>query len=583
MKKATVLHPTSALLLALFLFTGCRASQPAILAPSSSDSSDTETAEFKPYSDVIESGFKTDDGLFTLHRDGEKLFYEIPDSLLDVEMLLVSRIARTADNIGYGGEKAGTQVVRWQRQGDQVLLRIVSYENVADEDEPIYEAVRNANFEPIIRAFDIESLAKDSAGVVIEVTDLFAEDVPVLGLQKSRREQYKVRSLDEDRSFIASAKSYPQNIEVRSVLTYEAQEPPSNAQTNAISLEMNHSMVLLPAEPMQPRLYDERVGYFSVEQTDYGLDEQKAAQRQYITRWRLEPSDTAAFRRGELVEPKKPIVYYIDPATPQKWRPYIKQGVADWNKAFEAAGFKNAILAKDPPTAEEDSTFSPEDVRYSVIRYFPSETENAYGPHVHDPRTGEILESDIGWFHNVMNLLAQLVLRPDGGGQPPGAGREVRGRGDGRTRPVRLGARGGSHARAAAQLGLLVRLSRSIASARRRSRASTARPRRSWTTPGSTTSRSPRTASRSSCRRSASTTSTPSSGATSPSPMPIRRRPSARRSTRGSASTKTTRRISMAVRPADASTRVPKTRTWATTRRWQACTASKTSSASSRT
>ena len=403
--KAMPFRPTSVLLFAFWLLAGCRASQPAILAPSSSDSSDTETADFKPYDELIESDFETDVGLFTVHRDEEKLFYEIPDSLLDVEMLLVSRIARTADEIGYGGEKAGTQVVRWQRQGKKVLLRIVSYENVADEDQPIYEAVRNANFEPIIQAFDIEALSEDSASMVIEVTDLFAEDVPVLGLQKSRRERYKVRSLDEDRSFVASAKSYPQNIEVRSVLTYEAQEPPSNARTNAISLEMNHSMILLPAEPMQPRLHDERVGYFSVEQTDYSLDEQKAAKRRYITRWRLEPSDTAAFRRGELVEPVKPIVYYIDPATPQKWRPYIKQGVADWSKAFEAAGFKNAIMAKDPPSAEEDSTFSPEDVRYSVIRYFPSETQNAYGPHVHDPRTGEILESDIGWFHNVMNLL----------------------------------------------------------------------------------------------------------------------------------------------------------------------------------
>ncbi|MGI9176005.1 MAG: DUF5117 domain-containing protein, partial [Rhodothermales bacterium] len=196
--KARSLHPTSVILLALMLLAGCRATQPPILASSESDSADTKEAKFKPYDKVIEDDFETDDGLFALHRDGEKLFYEIPDSLLDVEMLLVSRIARTADNIGYGGEKAGTQVVRWQRQGDQVLLRIVSYENVADEDEPIYEAVRNANFEPIIQAFDIEALAKDSAGVVIEVTDLFAEDVPVLGLQKSRRERYKVRSLDED-------------------------------------------------------------------------------------------------------------------------------------------------------------------------------------------------------------------------------------------------------------------------------------------------------------------------------------------------------------------------------------------------
>ena len=401
------LRLTSVSLLVLFLLTGCRASrppQPAIPFPSSSGAKDKKM-EFEPYDEVIEADVETDEGLFTIHRDGDRLFYEIPDSLLGAELLLVSRIARTATDVGYGGEKTGTQVVRWERQGDRVLLRTVSYENVADEEKPIYEAVRNANFEPIIRAFEIEALSEDSAGVVIEVTDLFATDVPVLGLQKARRERYKVRRLDKERSFVASARSFPQNVEVRSVLTYEAQNPPSNSPTGTLSLEMNHSMVLLPKEPMRPRLYDERVGYFSVAQTDYGLDEQKAARRRYITRWRLEPSDTAAFRRGELVQPEKPIVYYIDPATPEKWRPYIKKGVEDWNEAFEAAGFKDAIVAKDPPSPQEDSTFSPEDVRYSVIRYFPSETENAYGPHVHDPRTGEILESDIGWYHNVMNLL----------------------------------------------------------------------------------------------------------------------------------------------------------------------------------
>ena len=400
MQAVSSLRSTSALLLAFVLLAGCRASQPAIPFPKSA-----AEAQFKPYSRVVTDAFETDEGLFTVHRNGEQLLYEIPDSLLGAELLLVSRIARTATDVGYGGEKAGTQVVRWERQGEQVMLRIVSYENVASEDEPIYEAVRNANFEPIIAAFDIEALSRDTSGVVIDVTDLFAEDVPALGLQKSRRDRYKVRRLDKGRSFIVSAQSYPQNVEVRSVLTYEAEKPPSNARAGTISLEMNHSMVLLPEEPMQPRLYDERVGYFSVEQTDYGLDAQRAAQRRYITRWRLEPSDTAAFRRGELVEPVKPIVYYIDPATPDKWRPYLKKGVEDWNEAFRAAGFKNAILAKDPPSPEEDSTFSPEDVRYSVIRYFPSETQNAYGPHVHDPRTGEILESDIGWFHNVMNLL----------------------------------------------------------------------------------------------------------------------------------------------------------------------------------
>ena len=402
------LRLTSVPLLVLFLLTGCRASrppQPAIPFPSSSSAEKDKKPEFEPYDEVIEADVETDEGLFAIHRDGDRLFYEIPDTLLGAELLLVSRIARTATDVGYGGEKTGTQVVRWERQGDRVLLRTVSYENVADEEKPIYEAVRNANFEPIIRAFEIEALSEDSAGVVIEVTDLFATDVPVLGLQKARRERYKVRRLDKERSFVASARSFPQNVEVRSVLTYEAQNPPANSPTGTISLEMNHSMVLLPKEPMRPRLYDERVGYFSVAQTDYGLDEQKAARRRYITRWRLEPSDTAAFRRGELVQPEKPIVYYIDPATPEKWRPYIKRGVEDWNEAFEAAGFKDAIVAKDPPSPQEDSTFSPEDVRYSVIRYFPSETENAYGPHVHDPRTGEILESDIGWYHNVMNLL----------------------------------------------------------------------------------------------------------------------------------------------------------------------------------
>ena len=240
---------------------------------------------------------------------------------------------------------------------------------------------------------------------MIEVTELYSTDVPVLGLQQSRRETYGVRRLDTDRSFVQSAKSFPQNIEVRSVLTYEATKAPSNASTGTVSLEMNHSMIMLPADPMQPRLWDDRTGFFSLTQNDYGRDEQRAVTRRYITRWRLEPSDPAAWARGELVDPVKPIEYYIDPATPEKWRPYLKQGVEDWQRAFEQAGFSNAIIARDPPTSEEDPDFSPEDVRYSVIRYFPSNVQNASGPHVHDPRTGEILESDINWYHNVMNLL----------------------------------------------------------------------------------------------------------------------------------------------------------------------------------
>lgn len=384
---------------------GCTGSKNTVSTQPEAAPDSDQSDRIKRYTDVITEEARTDSGLFNVHRVGAKLYFEIPDSLLGREMLLVSRIARTANNIGYGGEKANTRVVRWQRQDDNILLRTVSYENVADENKPIYEAVRNANFEPIIASMEIEAFGEDSNTVVIDVTGLYTKDVPVLGLQKSRREQFKVRRLDEGRSFVNWAKSFPRNIEVRNTLTYDADQPPSNGDTGTISLEMNHSMVLLPEDPMQPRLYDERVGFFSVQQTDYGLETQKATKRRYITRWRLEPKDMAAWQRGELVEPKKPIVYYIDPATPEQWRPYLKQGVEDWNAAFEAAGFKNAIIAKDPPSPEEDPEFSPEDVRYSVIRYFPSEIQNAYGPHVHDPRTGEILESDIGWYHNVMNLL----------------------------------------------------------------------------------------------------------------------------------------------------------------------------------
>jgi len=399
-------------LLSAVVLAACAKGQAQTRPSPSGNARQAGRPEIKPYDEVITAKAKTDEGLFDVHRIEDKLYYEIPTELLDEEMLLVSRRARTAANIGYGGEKNNTETVRWQRHDKKILLRIVSYTNVANDSLPIYEAVVNANFEPIVMAFDIaafnieaDSASTDTLAAVIDVTDLFTTDVPVLGLGSRAREQYKVRTLDKSRTFVDWAKSFPRNIEVRVVLTYNAQQPPSNSSTGTISLEMNHSMVLLPENPMEPRLWDERVGFFSVTQTDYGRSDQKTKTRRYITRWRLEPTDTAAFLRGELVEPVKPIVYYIDPATPEKWRRYLKQGVEDWNVAFAEAGFRNAIIAMDPPTPEEDPEFSPEDVRYSVIRWFPSPVQNAYGPHVHDPRTGEILESDIGWFHNVMNLL----------------------------------------------------------------------------------------------------------------------------------------------------------------------------------
>ncbi len=393
------------LLVALLALAGCTGAREAA-APDASEKKDDDSP-YKPFGEVVTDTTAADEGLLTAYLldDGEKLLYAIPDSLLGRELLVVTRVSRNAEGLGYGGQKANTQTVRWERQGRKLLLRSVSYNTVAADSLPIYETVRNATFEPVLARLPVEAITPDSGGVVVDVTKLYTGDTPALGLPSGAREGLKVRRLDSDRSFLSHVASYPENVEVRTVLTYEAQEPPSQASTGTLSVEMAHSMVLLPEEPMQPRLGDRRVGYFTVDQLDFGLDAQRAEERSYITRWRLEPSDPEAYARGELVEPVKPITYYIDPATPMKWRPYLKQGVEDWNRAFEAAGFKNAIRALDPPTPEEDPEFSPEDVRYSVIRYFPSPVQNAYGPHVHDPRSGEILESDIGWFHNIMNLL----------------------------------------------------------------------------------------------------------------------------------------------------------------------------------
>jgi hypothetical protein len=363
----------------------------------------------KPYKDVITDKAKSDEGAVTIHQVGDKWYYEIPRAMLSREFLVVSRIAKTAGGLGYGGEENNTDVVRFERVGDKVYLRQVSYGTVADSTKPIAQAVKNSNFEPIIFGFDVQAYGKDSSAVV-EVGPLLTTDVAMLGLPAGAKTQYQVRRLDPARTFIVAIRSYPRNVEHRVVMTYDAGRPPSNPSGGSISIEMNHSMLLLPEVPMMARLYDERVGYFGLAQTDYGREEQRTITRRYISRWRLEPKDTAAFLRGELVEPVTSIIYYIDPATPEKWRPYLIQGVNDWQKAFEAAGFKNAIIGKVAPTPAEDPEFSTEDARYSVIRYFASNIENAYGPSITDPRSGEILESHIGWYHNVMNLLRNWYL-----------------------------------------------------------------------------------------------------------------------------------------------------------------------------
>lgn len=363
--------------------------------------------QIQPYSKIVTKDAKTDIGLFKIHTIDDKYLYEIPDSLFDREMLMVTRIAKTASGLGFGGGKENTQVLRWQVKDKKVLLRVVSNNVVADKSLPIHEAVVNSNFEPILYTFPIKAFSKDSTATVIDVTDLYKKDVNSLGLSVRNKKTYKVSRLDDSKSYIESVKSYPLNIEARHEKTYYAGNPPSNSSTGTISIEINNSMILLPKTPMKRRYFDKRVGWFTSSQTDYGLEAQKSKQLTYLDRWRLEvkDEDLEKFKNGELVEPKKQIIYYIDRATPVKWRKYIKQGIEDWQIAFEAAGFKNAIIAKDPPSVEEDPEWTPEDARYSVVRYLASPIPNANGPHVSDPRSGEILESDINWYHNVMSLV----------------------------------------------------------------------------------------------------------------------------------------------------------------------------------
>lgn len=371
-------------------------------------------SKLKPLAEIITEESKSDTGLFTIHKMGDKYYFEMPNDLLDKELLVVSRISGHVKNLNFGGagmKSRPQQVVRWQRHDESILLRSVSYNSVASFDDPIYKSLKNNNFEPIIMTFPIAAYNADTTGVIFDVTTLFTSDVAMIGpLRESERKRFGVKALDKKRSLISHAKAFPKNVEVRHILTFNGSKLPDNQLTKALSIEMNQSFIELPKEPWQPRYYDERVGYFSLQQTDYSANEQKAFKKRYITRWRLEPSDWDAYNRGELVEPVKPIVYYIDPGTPEVWRPYIKQGVNDWQKAFEKAGFKNAIYAKDAPTKAEDPDWSPEDVRYSVIRYITTDIQNAQGPHVHDPRTGEILESDILWYHNVMNLLRNWFM-----------------------------------------------------------------------------------------------------------------------------------------------------------------------------
>ncbi|WP_430400707.1 zinc-dependent metalloprotease [Flavobacterium sp.] len=379
--------------------------------------------KIKEYSKVITKETISDEGLFTSHKVDDKHYFEIPKKLLGKDMLLVTRLAKLPSGLGGGYVNAGSsvneQLITWEKFQDKILIKVKSYSSIANDSLPISISVKANNYEPTLYAFDIVAFSKDSMNIVIDVSKFYGTDVKAIsGLSSGLRDLYKVRNLDDSRSFINTVKSFPTNIEVIQDFTFNASKPPTLQDTESISIQVNQSMILLPEKPMTPRYFDRRVGWFTVNHIDYGSEELKSDEKTYLRRWRLEPKDLVAYKRGELVEPLKQIVYYLDPATPEKLKKYIKAGVEEWQKPFEAAGFKNAIVCKEAPTKEEDPEFSPEDIRYSVIRYVASTTRNAVGPSVSDPRTGEIIESDIIWYHNHLRSYRNRYLLETGASNP---------------------------------------------------------------------------------------------------------------------------------------------------------------------
>lgn len=376
------------------------------------DSSKNKTlpVKLKPYSDIITSQAITTRGLWMVHKIESRYFFEIPGRMLDRDLLVINRIAKSSTGskvgeLGFPGDLIGQSIIRLSRgPNNKLFLKTMSFleQSTDSTDNGMYRSVNNANLPPLAASFDIKSLSGDSTGVVIDATEYLNGDNDILFFSARTKGNLGLKTLQADRSYINGVQVYPENVEIKTVKTFAA-------AAGFSTYELNSSILLLPVMPMKPRYSDKRVGYFETEYTDFDADAQGVAQRNLITRWRLEPgiADRDKYLRGELVEPVKPIIFYIDPGTPKKWVPYLIQGVNDWQKAFEKAGFKNAIVGRPAPSKAEDSTWSLEDARYSAFVYKPSAIRNASGPHINDPRSGEILESHINWYHNVLELLKE--------------------------------------------------------------------------------------------------------------------------------------------------------------------------------
>ncbi|KAA0215640.1 MAG: DUF5117 domain-containing protein [Leptolyngbya sp. PLA3] len=361
----------------------------------------------KSYDEVIKEDAITSKGLVVTHVQDGKLFFEFPEEALHRDLLWVTSISQTGEGHSFAGMPVTDRVVRWEMRGqDKVLLREVLYEIRADTEDSIAQAVTASNVLPIIEAFDIACWGKDKRPV-IEVTKLFTTDVP----EFNAAGELGAQGMDSARSFIEEVKAFPDNVNTKVLATYKVSPPEgrgggpgagAHPRTGAVTALIAHSMVRLPDKPMQPRVEDERVGFFSVGFTDYAdMSNHQAEPVRYITRWRLEKQDPSA----EVSDPVKPIVFYVAREVPDFLKPYVKQGIEDWQPAFRAAGFSNAIIGKIAPSVDEDPDWDPEDARISSIRWLPADIKNAFGPHVSDPRTGEILEADVRMYHNVMTLV----------------------------------------------------------------------------------------------------------------------------------------------------------------------------------
>jgi hypothetical protein len=371
------------------------------------------------YDKVITKKAISATGFFKVHKVEDKYYFEINDSILNRDILVVNRMAKGAAGtkagmMGYGGDEIGKSVIQFEKgPNNKVFLRSISHAEISTDTtaDGMYRALMNSNIQPLEASFAIAAFAKDSS-VVFDVTEYIDGDNDILFFDGRVKRSLNLTAQLKDRSYIQELKAFPMNIEIRTLKTYMKSPPPipggnpmMAGSSAPATYELNSSLVLLPKVPMQPRYFDPRVGYFATGNTDFDANPQGVKRIIMATRWKLvpKPEDVQKYLKGELVEPANPIIYYIDPATPKKWVPFLIQGVNDWQVAFEQAGFKNAIIAKEAP--KNDPTWSIDDARNSAIVYKPSSVANASGPHTNDPRSGQILETHINWYHNVMELL----------------------------------------------------------------------------------------------------------------------------------------------------------------------------------